>query len=155
MILPKVTWVHIPECLALGEWSYHNDYLGHGDFFFFFLVQFFFVFLPRPLNIFCFCRFIQFLFFIEPIFAWNVPLVSLMFLKKSLVFPILCFPLFLCSGHWGKLSYLSSLWFGTLHSNGYIFLFLLCYSPLFSTAICKASSDSYFAFLHFFFLRIV
>ena len=25
--------------------------------------------------------------------------------------------------HWGRLSYLSSLFFGTLHSNGYIFLF--------------------------------
>ena len=29
--------------------------------------------------------------FIEPIFAWNVPLVSLIFLKRSLVFPILLF----------------------------------------------------------------
>ena len=36
--------------------------------------------------------------FIEPIFAWNVPLVSLIFLKRSLVFPIL---LFACiSLHW-------------------------------------------------------
>ena len=29
--------------------------------------------------------------FIEPIFAWNVPLVALIFLKRSLVFPILLF----------------------------------------------------------------
>ena len=29
--------------------------------------------------------------FIEPIFAWNVPLVSLIFLKRSLVFPIALF----------------------------------------------------------------
>ena len=28
---------------------------------------------------------------IEPIFAWNVPLVALIFLKRSLVFPILLF----------------------------------------------------------------
>ena len=34
---------------------------------------------------------ISFLSFIEPIFAWNVPLVSLMFLKRSLIFPILLF----------------------------------------------------------------
>ena len=34
-------------------------------------------------------RSIPFLSFIEPIFAWNVPLVSLVFLKRSLVFPIL------------------------------------------------------------------
>ena len=34
---------------------------------------------------------LPFLSFIEPIFAWNVPLVSLIFLKRSLVFPILLF----------------------------------------------------------------
>ena len=34
---------------------------------------------------------ILFLSFIVPIFAWNVPLVSLIFLKTSLVFPILLF----------------------------------------------------------------
>ena len=34
-------------------------------------------------------RSILFLSFIEPIFAWNVPLVSLIFFKRSLVFPIL------------------------------------------------------------------
>ena len=34
-------------------------------------------------------RSIPFLSFIEPIFAWNVHLVSLIFLKRSLVFPIL------------------------------------------------------------------
>ena len=36
-------------------------------------------------------RSIPFLSFIVPIFAWNVPLVSLIFLKRSLVFPILLF----------------------------------------------------------------
>ena len=36
-------------------------------------------------------RSIQFLSFIEHICAWNVPLVSLIFLKRSLVFPILLF----------------------------------------------------------------
>ena len=41
------------------------------------------------------------------------------------------FPLFLCIGHWGRLSYLSLLFFGTLHSNGYNFPFLLCFSLLF------------------------
>ena len=76
-------------------------------------------------------RSIPFLSFIEPIFAWNVPLVSLIFLKKSLVFPLYCFPLFLCTDHWGRLSYLSLLFFGTLHSNEYIFPFLLCFLLLF------------------------
>ena len=32
---------------------------------------------------------------------------------------------------WGRLSYLSLLFFGTPHSNGYIFPFLLCFSLLF------------------------
>ena len=36
-------------------------------------------------------RSIPFLSFTEPIFAWNIPLVSLIFLKRSLVFPILLF----------------------------------------------------------------
>ena len=36
-------------------------------------------------------RFIPFLSYIVPIFAWNIPLVSLIFLKRSLVFPILLF----------------------------------------------------------------
>ena len=51
-------------------------------------------------------RSLPFLSFIEPIFAWNVPLVSLIFLKRSLVFPIL-----LCSSislHWSlKKAFLS------------------------------------------------
>ena len=34
---------------------------------------------------------VPFLSFIVPIFAWNIPLVSLTFLKRSLVFPILLF----------------------------------------------------------------
>ena len=36
-------------------------------------------------------RFIPFLSFVVSIFDWNVPLVSLIFLKRSLVFPILLF----------------------------------------------------------------
>ena len=36
-------------------------------------------------------RSIPFLSFIKPIFTWNVPLVYLIFLKRSLVFPILLF----------------------------------------------------------------
>ena len=27
------TWLHIPGCLALGEWSDHHNYLGHEDLF--------------------------------------------------------------------------------------------------------------------------
>ena len=27
----RPTWLHIPGCLALGEWSHHHDYLGRED----------------------------------------------------------------------------------------------------------------------------
>ena len=47
-------------------------------------------------------RSILFLSFILPIFAWNVPLVSLISLKRSLVFPILLFSSI--SLHWASLS---------------------------------------------------
>ena len=97
-----------------------------------------------------------FLSFIEPIFAWNVPLVSLIFLKRSLVFPILLFPLFLWIAYWGRLSYLSFLLFGTQHSNGYIFPFLLCFSfPVFSQLFLSPPQRVILAFLHFFFLGMV
>ena len=61
---------------------------------------------------------IQFLSFIVPIFSWNVPLVSLIFLKRYLVFPILLF--FSISLHWSLkkafLSLLAILWKMMLHS---------------------------------------
>ena len=53
------------------------------------------------------------------------------------------------------ISPLSLLFFGTRHSNGYIFPFLLYLSLLLFSAICKASSDNHFAFLNFFFLGMI
>ena len=72
-------------------------------------------------------------------------LLSLIFLKRSLVLP---FQLFSISLHWlrGRLSYLSLLLFGTLHSNGYIFPFLPCLSLLFFSQLFKASSDTILPF---------
>ena len=57
-------------------------------------------------------RSIPFLSFIEPIFAWNVPLISLIFLKRSLVFPILLFSSISLHWSWRKafLSLLAILW---------------------------------------------
>ena len=101
-------------------------------------------------------RSIPFLSFIEPIFAWNVPLVSLIFLKRSLVFPILLFPS--TSLHWSLrkafLSLLAILWNSAFKWDCLSFSPLFFVSLLF-TAICKASSDSHFAFLQFFFLGMV
>ena len=99
-------------------------------------------------------RSIPFLSFIEPIFAWNVPLVFLIFLKRSVVFPILLFSSICLPDLCGRLSYLSLLFFGTLHSNGNIFFsFAFRFSSF--TAICKPSSDSHFAVLHFFSMGMV
>ena len=52
-------------------------------------------------------------------------------LEEISSFPFCCFSLFLCTDHWGRLYSLSLLFSGTLHSNGYIFPFLLCFLILF------------------------
>ena len=78
------------------------------------------------------------------------------FLEKIPRLPILLFSSI--SLHWSlRKAFLSLLlFFETLHSNGYIFPFLLCLSLLFFfSAICKASSDNHFAFLHFFFFGMI
>ena len=97
----------------------------------------------------------MFLSLIAPIPAWNIPLISPIFLKRSLVFPILLFSSIFSIVHLRRASYLSFLFSGTLHSVGYIFLFLLCLSLLFFSQISKASSDNHFASLHFFYFRMV
>ena len=103
-----------------------------------------------------FFKSIPFLSFIDPIFAWNVPLVSLIFLKRSLVFPILLFSSI--SLHWSLrktfLSLLAILW-NSAFKEVYLSFSPLLFSSPFFTAIFKASSDSHFAFLHFFFLGLV
>ena len=60
-----------------------------------------------------------------------VPLVSLIFLKRSLVFLILLFSSIFCTDCLEKLSYLFLLLFETVHSDAYIFPFILCFSLLF------------------------
>ena len=97
-----------------------------------------------------------FLSFIVPIFPWNVPLVSLIFLERSLVFPILLFSSI--SLHWSLrkalLALLAILWNSAFRWEYLSFSHLPLASLLFST-IFKPSSDNYFAFLHFFFLEMV
>ena len=94
-----------------------------------------------------------FLSFIVPLFEGNVPLVSLVFLKRSLVFHILLFSFI--SLHWSlRKAFLSLLvFFGTLHSNGYIFPFLLCLLLLFlSQLYVRPPQTTIFAFIAFLFL---
>ena len=98
-------------------------------------------------------RSIPFLSFTEPIFAWNVPLVSLIFVKRSLVFPFLLFSS--VSLHWSlrkaSLSLLAILW-NSAFKWVYLSFSPLLFASLLFTAIGKASSDSHFAFLRFFFV---
>ena len=88
-------------------------------------------------------RFIPFLSFIVPVFAWNIPLVALIFLKRSRVFLILLFSSI--SLHWSlrkaSLSPLAILWNSAFKWKYLSFSSLPLASLLFS-AICKASSDT-------------
>ena len=118
-----------------------------------FFIQFFCVFLP-PLNIFCFCpyHFCPLLSLsLHEMFPWY-----LIFLKRSLVSPVLLFSSI--SLHWSLrkafLSLLAILWNSAFKWIYFPFYPLLFLSLLFTT-ICKASLDSHFAFLHFFFLEMV
>ena len=86
-------------------------------------------------------RSIPFLSFIVPIFAWNVLLVSLIFLR-SLVVPILLFSSI--NLYWSLrkalLSLLAMLW--ALHSEEYIFPFLLCLLLLFFSQLFVRPSQT-------------
>ena len=100
-------------------------------------------------------RSIPFLSFIVPIFTWKVPLISLIFLKRSLVFPILLFSSI--SLHWSlrkTLSLLAILW-NSAFKCVYLSISPSPFPSLLFTAVCKAFSDNHFAFLHFFFLGMV
>ena len=100
-------------------------------------------------------RSIPFLSFIAPIFARNVPLVSPIYLKRSLVLSILLFSSVSlhCSLKTAFL-YLPAVLWNSAFRWVYLSFYPLPFASLFS-AICKASSDSHFAFLHFFFLGMV
>ena len=106
-------WVITPSWLS-GSWrSFLYSYSGYSCRY---------LFLISSASV----KSIPFLSFIVPVFAWNVPLVSLIFLKRSLVFPILLFcPI---SFHWALrkafLSLLALLW------NSAINWVYLSFSPL-------------------------
>ena len=84
-----------------------------------------------------FVRALQYLSFMEPISAWIVPLVSLIFLKRSLVFPILLVSSI--SLHWSLrkafLSRLAILW-NSAFKWEYLSFSPLLFASLLFTAIC-------------------
>ena len=97
-------------------------------------------------------RSLPFLSFIGPIFAWHVPLVSLIFFKRSLVFPIQLFSS--VSSHWSLrktfLSLLAVLWNSAF--RWIIFPFLLCFSRLFFSQIFVRPPQTAILLLAFLFL---
>ena len=135
-------WVITPLCLV-GSW---RSFLYSSS------VYSYHLFLISSASV----RSTPFLSFIVLIFAWNVPLVYLIFWKRSMVFPILLF--FSISLHWSLrkafLSFLAILW-NSAFKWVYLSFSPLPLASLLFSAVCKASSDNYFAFLHFFFLGMV
>ena len=101
-------------------------------------------------------RSLLFLSFIMPILAWNIHLMSPIFLKRSLVFPILLFSSIslYCSLKKALLSLLAIFW-NSAFSWVYFSFSSLPFIFLFSSTICKASSENHFAFLRFFFFGMV
>ena len=79
-MLPKAHLTSHSRSLALGEWSHYCDYLGHEDLFLYSSsVYSVHLFLISSASV----RSIPFLSFIDPIFAWNVPLVSIIYAPTS------------------------------------------------------------------------
>ena len=103
-----------------------------------------------------FIRSLPFFPFIEPTFTWNIPLISLIFLKRSLVFFVLLF--YSISLHWSLrkafLSQLAILW-NSVFKWAYLSFSPLPFTVLLFSDVCKASSGKDFAFLHFFFLGMI
>ena len=86
--------------LALGEWPHHCGHSGHQDLFCTTLLCILSPLLISSASV----RSLIVLSFIMSILAWNVPLISLIFLMP---FSFYCFPLFLCCVYFRRPSYLS------------------------------------------------
>ena len=93
--------------------------------------------------------------------AWNVPLVSIIFLKRSLVFPGLFlfffffFPIPLHCSLKKLFLYLLAIFWKYAFLWVYLSFSSLPFTFLLFADICKAYSDTNFAFLHFVFLGMV
>ena len=100
-------------------------------------------------------RSIPFLSFIEPIFAWNVSLVS-NFLEEisSLSHYVVLLYFFALIAEEHFLISPAILW-NSAFKWVYLSFSPLLFASLLFTAICKAFSDSHFAFLHFFSMGMV
>ena len=101
-------------------------------------------------------RSLSFMSLIVSIFGQNVPLISAMFLKRSLVFPLLLYSSRFT--HYSlKKAFLSlhALLWNSAFSWIHLSLYPLLFASLLSLAICQASSDDHFAFLLFFLFGVI
>ena len=101
-------------------------------------------------------RSLSFLSYIVLIIGWKSPLMFLIFLKRSLVFPLLLFSSIIkhCSLKKAFLFFLDIL-LNSAFNWLYLSLSPLLFTSLLSSTIHKASSDNHFAFLLFFFSGMV
>ena len=120
-----------------------------------FFVQFFSLFFLLFLISSASVRSLLYLFYIMPIFVWNVSLLFLILLKKFLVVPILLFSSssLHCSCKKAFFSLRAILWYSEF-SRVYLSLSPLPFASLLFSAMFKASSDNHFALLYFFFLEM-
>ena len=107
-----------------------------------FFIEFFSLFLPPFIDLFCFCLVLAICSLLCLSLHENVPLVSPIFLKRYLAFPILLFSSISLHCSLRRLSYLSFLFSGTLQSVGYIFPFHLCLSHLFFSQLFVRSPQT-------------
>src|SRR5574337_1080751 len=105
-----------------------------------FFVQFFCVFLPPLLNIFCFCWVHTISVLYRAHLCMKCPLGISNFLEEI-----------------SSLSHsvVSLSFFALIAEECFLFFSPLLFTSLLFTAICKASPDSHFAFLHFFSMGMV
>ena len=115
-------------------------------------VQFFCVLLPPLLNIFCFCQVhtISDLYCV-PCMKYSLGISNFLEKISSFSYSIVFLYFFVLIPEEGFLSLLAVVWDATFKCIQLSF-FPLPFPSLLFSAICKASSDKHFAFLHFFFL---
>ena len=128
VILPKAHLTS-PSCISGSRWVTTPLWLSESlkPFLYSSSVYSCYLFLISSASV----RFLLFLSFTMPILAWNIPLISPVFLKRFIVFLTLLLSSISLIVHFRRLLYLSLLFSGTLHSVGYIFAFLLCLLLLF------------------------
>ena len=121
-VLPKGHLTCSSECQDLCGWPYHHSNLVHLDLLHSSSMYSFHLFLMSSVS----TRSLAFLSFIVLFFGQNIPLISPIFLKRSLVFLFYCFLLVLYTVQ-RRASCLSVLFFGNLQLAGYTFPFLPCF----------------------------